>query len=90
MRLEQDIRVTNKLGLHTRAAAKLVKLCSRFDSSIEISSSKRRADAKSIMSVMMLAACQGTELKMVIDGEDATEAIRQITDLFESRFEEQE
>lgn len=90
MRLEHDIRVINKLGLHTRAAAKLAKLCSQFDSSVEISNSKRRADAKSIMSVMMLAACQGTELKMVVEGEDAAEAIRQITGLFESRFEEQE
>ncbi|MCY4147861.1 MAG: HPr family phosphocarrier protein [Gammaproteobacteria bacterium] len=90
MRLEQDIRVINKLGLHTRAAAKLAKLCSRFESSIEIASSKRRADAKSIMSVMMLAACQGTELKMVVEGEDAAEALRQINDLFESCFEERE
>lgn len=90
MRFEQDIRVINKLGLHTRATARLVKLCSQFDSSIEISNDQRRADAKSIMSVMMLAACQGTELRIVVEGEDAAEAIRQVTDLFESRFEEQE
>ncbi len=90
MRLEQDIRVINKLGVHTRAASKLVKLCSQFDCSIQISNGKRQADAKSIMSVMMLAACQGTELKMVVEGEDAAEAIRQITDLFESCFEERE
>lgn len=90
MRLEQNIRVVNKLGLHTRAAAKLANLCSQFDSSIEISNVDRCADAKSIMSVMMLAASQGTDLKMVVDGVDAEEAIRQIADLFASRFEEYE
>ncbi|MCY4051259.1 MAG: HPr family phosphocarrier protein [Gammaproteobacteria bacterium] len=90
MRLELDIQIINKLGLHTRAAAKLVKLCSQFDSSIEISNHKRRANGKSMMSVMMLAASQGTKLKIVVEGKDAGEASRQISDLFESRFEESE
>lgn len=90
MRVEQEIRVINKLGLHTRAAAKLVKLCSQFDSSIEISNTMRCADAKSIMNIMMLAASQGTDLKIVVDGKDAEEAIRQITELFKSCFGEHE
>ncbi len=90
MRLEFDIRVINKLGLHTRAAAKLVKLCSQFDSSIEIRNHKHRADGKSMMSVMMLAASQGTELTIAIEGTDAKQAGRQISDLFESRFDERE
>lgn len=90
MRVEKNIRVINKLGLHTRAAAKLVKLCGGFGSSVSLCNGQRTADAKSIMSVMMLAASQDTDLELVVHGDDAEEAARKIAHLFENCFEEDE
>jgi phosphocarrier protein HPr len=85
-----DIVITNKLGLHARASAKLTQLASKFRSDVHISRGSRRVNAKSIMGVMMLAAGVGTTVKVDAEGEDADAAIDQIKTLFEQKFGEPE
>ncbi len=89
-RVQRDVTLVNKLGLHARAAAKLVTLASSFDSNISISKDNRKADAKSIMSIMMLAASKGMVVQIEAQGRDAKEAVSQIRALFGSRFGEPE
>ena len=88
--LETDITIINKLGLHARAAAKLVKLVSSFDSHVEIGRPDNMVNAKSIMGVMMLAAGRGTELMITAEGDDEQEAMTAVIDLINDRFEEEE
>ncbi len=86
----QDITIINKLGLHARAASKLVNLCSQFSSSVDLENKGNIVNAKSIMGVMMLAASKGTVLKLEVDGEDETQCIEAINTLFNNRFDEDE
>ncbi len=88
--LESEIEITNKLGLHARAAAKLVKICSAFTSSIEIEKQDQRVNAKSIMSVMMLAASRGNVVKLYVEGDDQQSAMAAVTDLISNKFGEDE
>ncbi len=88
--LEQELKIINKLGLHARAAAKLVKLSSTFASSIDIEKNDQRVNCKSIMGVMMLAASCGSTVKLYIDGEDSSAALKALTELIENRFDEDE
>jgi len=88
--LEQQIEIVNKLGLHARAAAKLVSVASRFESHIEIHFGSQTADAKSIMAVMMLAASKGSRISIQIDGRDQQEAMTAVTELINNYFEEEE
>ncbi len=88
--LQQDIEVTNKLGLHARASAKLTQLAGQFKSDIWISRNGRRVNAKSIMGVMMLAAAKGTTVNLEISGEDEAQAIQSIAALFTDKFGEGE
>lgn len=98
MILEKRITVVNKLGLHARAAAKLVKLTAGFNSVIQLSMAGKAAekaagkavDAKSIMGVMMLAATQGSELRLTVRGEDAESAAAAICLMFADCFGEGE
>ncbi|MCY3769394.1 MAG: HPr family phosphocarrier protein [Gammaproteobacteria bacterium] len=90
MRVEKQIKITNKLGLHARAAASLVKMCTGFKSSIRLHKDEKCADSKSIMGVLMLAATQGTELTLIAEGEDAQSAAEQVEKLFEDCFGEGE
>ncbi|MFA5520423.1 MAG: HPr family phosphocarrier protein [Castellaniella sp.] len=83
-----DIVISNRLGLHARAAAKLTQLAGRFSGDIHISRDGRRVNAKSIMGVMMLAAGMGVRVRVDADGADADEALAAIRELFESRFGE--
>lgn len=85
-----DIVISNKLGLHARAAAKLTQLASRFNSEIFISRGAQRVNAKSIMGVMMLAAGLGVTVRVDAQGEDEAQALADIRALFESRFGEAE
>ena len=80
----------NKLGLHARAAAKLVKLSAGFESSVVLNNGSASADAKSIMQVLMLAASQETHLLLTAEGNDAQLAASRISRLFENRFGEDE
>lgn len=88
--VEKEIQVVNKLGLHARAAAKLVSLASNFKSTIDVAKEGRTVNGKSIMGVMMLAASKGTILKIKADGGDENEALRQIEELFSNKFGESE
>ena len=86
--IERDIPVTNRLGLHARASARLVQLMAGFRSSARLAAKGREVDAKSIMGVMMLAAGQGTQVTLKIDGEDEAEAMAAAADLFARNFDE--
>lgn len=85
-----EIEVVNRLGLHARPAAKLTQKANEFLSEIKIDKDGRVVNGKSIMGVMLLAASKGTVLKVSADGTDEEEALRQIKELFDSKFGEQE
>ena len=88
--LEQPIEIINKLGLHARAAAKLVSTASRFGSRVEIQFAGQTADAKSIMAVMMLAASKGSQITIRTDGDDEQAAMDAVTGLINKYFDEEE
>lgn len=88
--INEQLTIINKLGLHARAAAKLVGVAGEYDSRITLRKDEREADAKSIMSVMMLAASQGSELAVEIEGPDAAEAWTALLALVQDRFGEDE
>ncbi|EKD54484.1 MAG: putative phosphocarrier protein hpr (Phosphohistidinoprotein-hexose phosphotransferase) [uncultured bacterium] len=88
--VDEKIIVINKLGLHTRAAAKLVALASKFESKIEIQKNDQIANCKSIMSIIVLGVTRGTVLSLLISGPDELEARDAITQLIENRFGEGE
>lgn len=83
-----DVTISNKLGLHARAAARLTKLAGQFGSEIFIAKGARRVNAKSIMGVMMLAAGLGTEVRIDAEGSDADQALQDIVALFNDKFGE--
>jgi len=87
--IESTLTICNKAGLHARAAAKLVGTASQFNSSVRIGTEKL-VDGKSILSLMMLGAAKGSELKIVVDGDDEQPALLAITELVNNRFEESE
>ena len=84
------ITISNKLGLHARASAKLTKLAGSFRSEVHLSRGGRRINAKSIMGVMMLAAGMGSEVELEIEGEDEERALQAIVALFADKFGEGE
>lgn len=88
--IRKKITIINKLGLHARAAAKLVHLASRFASESQIIRGDKIVNGKSIMGVMMLAASRGTEIELVVDGEDEQQALDELCELINNRFGEQE
>lgn len=88
--LRKEITIINKLGLHARAAAKLIGTTSRFSSDIQLIKENREVDGKSIMAVMMLAASQGTQLTVQARGDDAAQALTAIEELVLNRFDEAE
>lgn len=88
--ITKTIEIINKLGLHARASAKFVSTASRFQSNIEVSNANQTINGKSIMGVMMLAAHQGSEITLSIDGPDEEEAANALTALIENRFGEEE
>ncbi len=85
---EQEIVVSNKLGLHARASAKLVQLVQGFKSTVWLVSKGREVNAQSIMGVMMLAAGIGTQLTVRADGPDEVSAIHAVVALFDRKFDE--
>ncbi len=86
--LERELLVANKLGLHARATAKLVQLLSGFRSNATLAAKGREVNAKSIMGVMLLAAGQGTPVRLRVEGEDEADAAAAVVDLFERLFDE--
>jgi len=85
---ERLIRINNKLGLHARASAKLATEASRYSCEVKLSKDGIEVNAKSIMGIMMLAACKGTELMLIADGDDALAALDGIEALVNDRFGE--
>ena len=88
--MEKPITVINPLGLHARPAAKVVDCAARFTSDIRINYQNQEIDAKSIMSVLMLAAPCGAELSVAIIGDDENDAMMALEALFTSGFDELE
>ncbi len=88
--INQKITIINKLGLHARAAAKLVGVTGRYGCSIEIGTEGKMVDAKSIMSVMLLAASKGTILDLKVTGDGAQQAVDDILHLVNNFFDEGE
>jgi phosphocarrier protein len=82
--------VKNKLGLHARAATKLVQLATRFPCDIVISRAGQTANAKSVMGVLLLCGSKGTKLSLEAQGDDAERAIRELGQLIDDRFGEEE
>lgn len=88
--IQATTTISNKLGLHARASAKLCKLAGRFACDIWISKGERRVNAKSIMGVMMLAAGLGSTVTLEADGEDEQAALEALVALIEDKFGEGE
>ena len=88
--ISKDITIINKLGLHARAAARLVSLASTFDSDIRVTKQGKTVNGKSIMGVMMLAASQNSVITLTAEGEDEQIAMQKIEALISDRFGEDE
>ena len=87
IRVIRKVRIVNDLGLHLRAAGVLVQAASQYKADIWLSRDSMEANAKSIMSVLSLAASSGVELELAAQGEDAEEAVVAIADLISGGFE---
>lgn len=88
--MKLEVTIVNKLGLHARAAAKLVSCASGFESDIKISKDDQTVNGKSIMGVIMLAAAKDAVLMLTIEGVDEKEAAKGLCDLIADRFGEEE
>lgn len=88
--ITENVTIINKLGLHARAASKLVNCASQFESQVFISRKGNRVDAKSIMGVMMLAASKGAELELEVEGNDEQACRDALLELIGDRFGEAE
>ena len=88
--ISRDIEIKNKLGLHARAAAKLVHTAARFTSDIKIKKGREEVDAKSILGILLLAAARGTTITISANGPDEEAALAAIELLFETKFDEVE
>ena len=89
--IRKTLRIKSALGLHARAAAKLVKLTSQFESDIKLSRThvEEQVDAKSILGILLMAAAQGTEIEVMIDGKDEEVAMEAVVQLVNDRFGEE-
>jgi phosphocarrier protein HPr len=83
-----DIAIPNALGLHARAAAKFVHTAGRFASQVKVARGGREVDGKSIMGLLLLAAAQGSAIRISADGEDEAQAIAALCALVERGFDE--
>ncbi len=88
-RVERTVPIVNRLGLHARAAAKLVTLAAKYQADVRVAKDGKQVSGKSIMGVMMLAAAQGSEITVSTEGEDAPEALEALAALIANRFEEE-
>jgi len=87
---EQKVLIKNKLGLHARAAVKLMNLSNRFASSVRIEKDGNEVDGKSILGILTLAAVQGSEITIRISGSDEAAAMKALVALVEAKFQEGE
>jgi phosphocarrier protein len=88
--ISRDIEIRNKLGLHARAAAKLVHTAARFQSDIKIRKGDEEVDGKSILGILLLAAGRGSTIAVKADGPDEQEALDAIQALIDRKFDELE
>jgi len=86
---EKIVKVINRAGIHARPSALLVQITKNFKANIYFEKGSDRINAKSIMGIITLGAAYGTEIKVIAEGEDETEAIDSLVKLFESKFEEE-
>ena len=89
-RLEKDLLIVNKLGLHARAATQLAKLANQFNADITLQLGDKSASATSVLGLMMLEGNQGKEVRVISEGADAAQAMDAIESLIVARFNEQE
>ena len=87
--IKQNIEITNKLGLHARAAAKLSHLANTLTSKIFLIYNHDKVNAKSLLGILTLAASIGTSITIIADGKDEQKAMEQIVELFENKFNEE-
>jgi phosphocarrier protein HPr len=87
--VEQEAEIVNRLGLHARAAAKLVHAAGNFASRVTVLKDGEEVDAKSILGILLLAASQGTRITVRADGQDEHAAVSAITTLIANRFDEE-
>jgi phosphocarrier protein HPr len=88
MSISRDVTIINRLGLHARAAARFVNLASQYEAAVEVERNGQKVNGKSIMGVMMLAAAQGSSIKLHADGCDAEDALNALAELIAQRFGE--
>ena len=88
--IEDVLKIINKHGLHARPAAQFVKIAGRFKSDIKVIKDGLEVNGKSIMGIMMLAAEPGSEIKLLVEGEDEQEAFAALSDLISQKFYEDE
>ena len=86
--ITKKLTILNKLGLHARAAAKVVSTANKFESTIIITKDGKNADARSIMKLLMLSASQGSSISIEVNGSDQNDAMRSIERLFNNKFDE--
>lgn len=87
--IERETEIVNRLGLHARAAAKLVHTAGGFQSRVTVAKEGEEVDAKSILGVLLLAASQGTQVTIRCEGADEEQAMKAVTDLIADRFGEE-
>jgi phosphocarrier protein len=88
--ITRDIMISNRLGLHARAAAKLVSVANRFGAEVTLVKDGHRVNGKSIMGVMMLAASRGTMLQLQVNGDGEEDAVAELVALIDDKFGEEE
>ena len=86
--IAQEVIIPNPLGMHARAAAKLVQTANRFRAKFQIEKENQKVNGKSILGILLLAAGQGSKLRLVFDGEDETEASKEVVKLVNDGFGE--
>lgn len=87
--IERQTEIVNRLGLHARAAAKLVHTAGGFQSRVTVVKDGEEVDAKSILGILLLAAGQGSQITVRCDGQDEEEALQAVTTLIANRFDEE-
>lgn len=88
--MQRDLEIKNKLGLHARAAAKLVHIAARFKSDIKIRKGEEEVDGKSILGILLLAAGRGSTITVKANGDDEAAAVDAIQELIDRKFDEVE
>lgn len=89
MKLSTKVQVKNKMGLHTRPATTIVKLLQKCRSEVLFTHKRETVNAKSILSILMLAARKGSRITITVDGDDAEEIMPQLVKAFETKFGEE-